>query len=355
MWGLRGLFLMLCASAQLIFLAEVTRHGARVASRLYPFNLQYWKESQLKELTEVGLKQHYDLGIQMRRNYPTFFEKYDRSTFDCLTSPYTRAVYSAYAHLAGLYPDGPEWLKKYDGSGDPSRVYETLHDFPSDTPVMIAEGADLFAVRGHDPIVCPRVKQLKKEMEASEEYRAQESFWNYTFFPALSEATDLPISSIAEVNALGSVIQCEEAAGRDPLKLEADMLAMVYKVRTFKMNYVPFSSTEAQSLASSGFFTRLTRQVEGALHGSGLKYAFYSAHDYTLLALLNALDAKKKFMPLFADSLVIEVYADETIKLLYNRVPLLLEGCNGTCSWSKLREIMERKTIPDLEKACQKQ
>jgi hypothetical protein len=353
MWALQGSLLMLLASAQLVFLAEVTRHGARAVSRLYPINQEFWKESELKQLTEVGLKQHYDLGLKMRKEYPKVFEKYDPSTFDCLTSPSTRAVFSAYAHLAGLYPDGPEWLQKYDGSGDPSTVYEALHDFPPDTPVKIAEGADLHSVRGHDPQVCPRVKQLKKLMGASEEYRAQESFWNSTFFPALSEATSLPISTISEVNALGSVIQCEEAAGRRPFELEEDMLDMVFGVRTFKMNHVPFYSTEAHSLASTGFFTRLTRQAEGALSGSGLKYAYYSAHDYTLLALLNALEAKKKYMPGFADSLVFEVYADETVKVLYNKQPLLMEDCNGTCSWSQLKEKMQRKTIPDLEKACQ--
>jgi len=350
---LRALYLILSASAHLLFVAEVTRHGARAPSKLFHFNEKFWKEDQLKQLTEIGLRQHFDLGRKLRMIYPTIFDKYDPKVIDILTSPSPRAVFSAYAHLAGLYPDGPSWLQKYDGSGDPDKVHIDLPDFPSDTPIKIAEGRELHAVKGHKEFICPRIKQIKKEMESSEEYKAQEAFWNTTFFPNISETLGLPVTSISDVNSIASAIQCEAATGRDPVKLPNDMLKKAYEIRTFKINHVPYYSKEAQTLSSSGFFERLTNQIEGVIQGSGLKYAYYSAHDYTLLSFVNSLSSLSKVMPGFADSLVFELYDDQTVRVLYNQQPLLMEHCPGTCNWSELKEVFAKHKVDDLAKACE--
>jgi hypothetical protein len=344
-------YLLFSASAHLLFLAEVTRHGARAPYKIYPFNERFWKESQLQQITELGLRQHFDLGRRLREIYPTWFERYSPDTFDVLSSPSSRAVLSAYAHIAGLYPDAPAWMQKFDGSGDPHTVHEVLPEFPDDSPIKIAQGDELYAVRGHDPLVCPRMAQIKVQTAASEEYTAQEAYWKSTLFPVLSKALGFPVTSISEVDSIGCTIACEAAAGRDPLKLSSDILDKIFEVRAFRMNHVPFSSTEAQSLASSGFFDRLTRQVEGALKGSGLKYAYYSTHDYTLLAYLNSLGALDRYSLDFAASLVFEVYEDSTVRVLLNQRLLRMDSSIET--WRDLKAVMTKHAVDELAKACE--
>jgi hypothetical protein len=345
------LYLLLSTSAHLLFLAEVTRHGARAPYKIYPFNEGFWKESQLTKVTELGLRQHFDLGRKLRVIYPTWFERYSPDTFDVLTSPSSRAVLSAYAHMAGLYPDAPTWMQKFDGSGDPNTVHEVLPEFPEDSPIKIAQGDELYAVRGHDASVCPRMAQIKVQTVTSEEYTAQEAYWNATLFPMLSKALGFPVTTIFEINSIGSTIACEAAAGRDSLKLSSDILDKIFEVRAFRMNHVPFSSREAQSLASFGFFDRLIRQVEGALKGSGLKYAYYSSHDYTLLAYLNSLGVQDQFSPDFAASLVFEVYEDSTVRVLLNQRALRLD--NSIETWSDLKAVMTTHGVDELAKACE--
>lgn len=350
---LRSLYLLLSASANLLFIAEVTRHGARAPSKLYPFNAEFWKEPQLKQLTEIGLRQHFELGNSLREKYTSIFDKYDTRTIDILSSPSPRAVLSAYAHLAGLYPDGPTWFQKYNGSGDPKKVYVELPEFPSDTPVKIAKGKELHAVKGHKEFVCPKMKKLKKDMEESEEYKHEEDLLKTTLFPELSKELQIEINSILDVNSIASALYCEEAAGNQVKMPNKELLDKANAVRTFKINHVPYSSNEAKSLSSAGFFERLTGQIEGVFNKSGLKYAYYSAHDYTLLSFLNSLGSTKKFMPNFAASLIFEVYEDRSIHIKYEQTHLEMEiSRNGIVDWEEFKKLMMKHSFEDLEKAC---
>lgn len=87
--------------AEPIYLIEIFRYGARVqkshVDNSDPFNIP-------GEITPVGLKQHYLLGKQIRKDYSLLFgDKYTSQRHQVYSSNQNNSVTSAYAHLFGQY------------------------------------------------------------------------------------------------------------------------------------------------------------------------------------------------------------------------------------------------------------
>ena len=92
-----------------VFLFEHFRHGARSTSKLSAdstdiFN-QTWKGDS--ELTNVGLRQHFILGMHIKRLYTAFIDSLDVSKdILVLSSKSNRTIMSAIAQLQGIYYNG---------------------------------------------------------------------------------------------------------------------------------------------------------------------------------------------------------------------------------------------------------
>ena len=105
------LFVLLATvmQCQLLYVANLYRHGAR-----YPiskFELYDSKETAANsgELSASGMRQHYNLGRYLRRDYienQKFLEpSFNHSSLEVFSTGSLRTVVSAYCQLYGLYPD----------------------------------------------------------------------------------------------------------------------------------------------------------------------------------------------------------------------------------------------------------
>ena len=93
---------------KLIFTMIHFRHGAR-ASTLdgnIDFMKEYWDHPG--ELTSVGERMHYILGLRNRKRYITnnklLSEKYNSNELQVISTGFSRTIISALSHLQGLYP-----------------------------------------------------------------------------------------------------------------------------------------------------------------------------------------------------------------------------------------------------------
>ena len=93
---------------KLIFTMIHFRHGAR-ASTLdgnIDFMKEYWEHPG--ELTSIGEKMHYILGLRNRKRYITnnklLSEKYNSNELQVISTGFSRTIISALSHLQGLYP-----------------------------------------------------------------------------------------------------------------------------------------------------------------------------------------------------------------------------------------------------------
>ena len=95
-------------SAEIIFVFEQFRHGARGSIFLYPSNYvdNYdvpWTGNG--ELSGVGMRQHYLIGIRNRNKYKKLFSKtYDPREIYVLSTDQNRTIQSAQSQLLGMFP-----------------------------------------------------------------------------------------------------------------------------------------------------------------------------------------------------------------------------------------------------------
>lgn len=108
---LLGLFIALLNS-ELIQVATIFRHGSR-----YPVHNTYdgaETKEDWGELSATGMRQHYNLGATLRKQYitdsPFLMSSYNHSEIEVQCTNYNRTQMSAYSFLFGLYPEqtGPK-------------------------------------------------------------------------------------------------------------------------------------------------------------------------------------------------------------------------------------------------------
>ena len=97
-------------SEELIFVSTHFRHGARAPIKLGPFYYDLAKEKWTNpgELTAIGQRMHYILGLRNRlryiRNHHFLSEKFNPHEILVYSSAFNRTIVSALAQLQGLYP-----------------------------------------------------------------------------------------------------------------------------------------------------------------------------------------------------------------------------------------------------------
>lgn len=99
--------LAVCQSPyQVVHLSEYMRHGARTTWK-NSLNSTLTQELGIGNLTGNGVRMHYVLGTQLRKDYPSLFnDEYNYKDFDILSSPVYRTIQSASSQLLALYPLG---------------------------------------------------------------------------------------------------------------------------------------------------------------------------------------------------------------------------------------------------------
>ena len=97
---------------ELIFVATHFRHGARAPMKVDSEYKDHIKEKWLNpgELTGVGQRMHYILGLRNRLRYITdtyqfLSKKFDSHEILIYSTPFNRSILSAYAQMQGLYPE----------------------------------------------------------------------------------------------------------------------------------------------------------------------------------------------------------------------------------------------------------
>lgn len=105
-------FLLLAINSELLQVVTIFRHGSR-----YPNRNTYDAEETKQdwgELTSTGMRQQYNLGAMIRKQYitdlPFLKGSYNHSQIEVVCTDYNRTQMSASSFLYGLYPEstGPK-------------------------------------------------------------------------------------------------------------------------------------------------------------------------------------------------------------------------------------------------------
>ena len=357
---MKNLFLMfLVALANILYVVEVSRHGARAPITFMPWdNLDRWPYGE-KNLLVEGMRQHYILGQYLRSRYieQTHFlqNTYNSSEIKVYSTNISRTYYSMQSQLLGLYPQ------------------ETLSHYSPTVPISI-ESPSLIAKGPHIPIFtdtktiepmllsedyCTNFKNHVVQQKASIEYA--QLFKNHqiilgavaNYFNTTKE------KSVGQfLNVLGSATSNQFMGYSIPFEFDENWIKKSQKLYIEIRTLLRYSNEYVQKFAASQFFNELISQYEAKINKeTELKAVLYSAHDTTIMNIFATLNIPLQEQPPYASIILFELYQfgmEFRVKLMYNNSPVRLPPCEADyCKFSVFKSYVQSRTFRNFTSACE--
>ncbi|NXX45993.1 PPAL phosphatase, partial [Tricholaema leucomelas] len=306
------------------------------------------------QLTQVGMRQQWELGQVLRQRYRDFLSaSYRRQEIFIRSTDCDRTLMSAEANLAGLYPPEGQQMFNPNISWQPIPVHtvpeseERLLKFPL-TP-------------------CPRYEQLQKETRHSAEY-VNKTKENWQFLQMVANETGIRDVSLESVWSVYDTLFCEQAHKMDlPVWVTPNVMAHLKQLKDFGFEFLFGIHNRVEKARLQGgvlldhIRKNLTKAADVSAH-QNLKLLVYSAHDTTLVALQMALDVYNKIQAPYASCHLFELYQEDdgnfSVEMFFRNesgkepFPLTVPGCQHKCPLQRFLELTDTVVPEDWEQEC---
>ncbi|XP_075046202.1 testicular acid phosphatase homolog isoform X2 [Mixophyes fleayi] len=337
---------------------RVYRHGDRSPIDIYPtdpYKETVW-DNGLQQLTQVGIRQQYELGQYLRKRYKTFLSpSYRKEEIYVRSTDYDRTLMSAQANLAGLYPPNGTQLWSLEIPWQPIPVHtvplsqDRLLKFPSKD--------------------CPRFDELIKETTQLPEYQNRMNGWK-DFTGRMANYTGYSVESILphRVWKVYDTLFCQNSHNLTlPAWATPQVLGTLEEISAFNIKaHMGLYRPEEKARLTGGILVEaVIRNFTDAIRKSSPKMVMYSAHDSTILALQGALGVYNGIHPPYASCHIFEFYKNNdgaySVGMYYrnesNKEPyeIQLPGCTTPCPLPMFTKLLAPILPQDWQKECQRQ
>ena len=354
MFSFTFIFLIPIIISEPIFVFEHFRHGSRAPgfglikeNPLGEYTDRYgilWKSNG--ELTGIGLRMEYTLGVRNRYKYKKLFSTiFDPKELLVVSSSSNRALTSAQAQLEGMYPPltGIELKEKeLNNSIPPIPINEKMkneiknlgmHALPEKiqiVPIHIFNEKEFDHILSK-PSACPPLKKIKDELRNSNKFKEFYIKLNNTYGPQLMKFFKKNNTNFLfdyyDVFFMADIFLADYYNNRNLSHLErAGINLTIFKNLSYEMKTLFLFESECNEeigvLATSPSIkkilkwmdNRIYRDMHGGTEESSYqepKFVMYSGHDMTLapfeLFFKKIFGTKLKF-PEFGSNMFLELH-----------------------------------------------
>ncbi|XP_056400502.1 testicular acid phosphatase homolog isoform X3 [Hyla sarda] len=341
----------------LTFVVVVYRHGDRSPIDTYPtdsYKEKAWGNG-LQQLTQVGMRQQYELGQYLRTRYGNFLSpSYRKEEIYVRSTDYDRTLMSAQANLAGLYPPNGTQQWHPDIPWQPIPVHtvplssDRLLKFPSKD--------------------CPRFFELMKETFQLPEYQKRMNEWK-DFITRIANYTGYSVDQAVprQMWKVYDTLFCQKSHNFSlPAWATLEVLNTLEELTAFdtKAHMTLYKPTEKARLTGGILVDAVLRNfTETIRKSSPLKMVMYSAHDSTILALQGTLGVYSGIHPPYASCHIFEFYKESdgtySVGMYYRNeskkepYELVVPGCRSPCPLRLFSQLMVPVIPQDWWKECQ--
>ncbi|XP_056636833.1 prostatic acid phosphatase-like [Diorhabda sublineata] len=323
----------------LVAVVQIFRHGHRTPVSTFstdPYaDSSYWDYLDEGQLTNIGKRQHYELGQYTRKRYKNFLPtKYNSTLFYVETTDVDRTHMSAQTNVYGMFPaTGTQiWRKGINWQAIP------IHPANS----------SIFATNFY-PTECAAYTPLLTAALNGEEYEELNDEYS-SLFEYLTEYSGDNISDFTDVNSIWDSLKAEDTASfRLPSWTDA-----VYPepLRTLegKIFEVYTHTTQMKRFVSGLFLNEVVEYLESMANDStsAETYRIYSGHDTNIAATLNCFGVfDPPFPPAYASTIYIELHYENWQYLVRvftkdgdTLTQISVNGCDVDCPIADFREYL---------------
>ncbi|XP_023695597.1 lysosomal acid phosphatase-like [Paramormyrops kingsleyae] len=318
-----------------VFVTVLYRHGDRSPVGAFPTDPHQesaWPQG-FEQLTQEGMRQHYQLGQRLRRRYDGFLNAaYNRHEVMVRSTDYDRTLMSAEAHLAGLYP--PEGAQIFNAS-------LAWQPIPVHTVPQAEERLLSFPL--HD---CRKYERLMNETRETDAYKNMTDTYE-DFLAMVSNKTGLEQVTIESAWRVYDTLFCEDKHNlKHPPWVTPEVMDELKELNdlAFSIMFDMYNRTEKSRLQGGVLLDQILKNISAVAADAShqpLKMIMYSAHDTTIVALQSALNVFNGKEPPYASCHIFELFQEDngsfSIAMFYwndtstEPYPLVLPGCEHYC------------------------
>lgn len=382
--------------SELRFVSEVSRHGARASSTIYNYTVN--PEDNFKapmELTEMGMRQHYLIGTQVRK---TYIEKhklipstYNISEVSFFSTDRTRTLESGMSQLSGIYPPAiwqqqlNEWQQKNAVPPVPIDDLEkiqkelkekALPDCYNLLPIISETNPKSYDIQCQDSDwkayheISDMLWNSEEQAELKEPYLdfLLPTFEEHIGGDIKEEDVD-PICSyltLADLHKLKLTFDWWKYKGDETTEMSKIMNSDLYSdiiknwesLTNVQLYWISYGDERLWKIGAKMYLDKLVASMDKIVSGEPTpKVELNFSHDRSLAIILSGLGYVTKVNPPLASTLFIELHEENGtfhVETFYNGKPLTYGLCKEKkCSYETFKENVKQRTFPgSIDDVC---